>query len=290
MKCYLCPKKCGKDRDETNGLGNCKMPNKLKIAHYELFNFEEPCISINKGSGAVFFSGCNLDCVFCQNYKISQECAGKFFTEDEFIEIIKELENMGAENINLVSPTHYAIQIVEAFKKYKPKVPVIYNCNGYESEEIIKYVAPYVDVFLPDLKYYSQTLSERFSGVSDYFSVAIKAIKLMRGLKPDIYDKNGKILSGVIIRHMILPLCTDDSILVLNKIAEEIPNTQVSLLAQYTPYYKAKEIKNINRKITLREYNKVLDEFNRLGLNGYIQEPSSASEEYIPKFKFMDLG
>ena len=287
MKCYLCPKKCGKERSETEFGGNCKMPTKIKIAHYELFKYEEPCISIGAGSGAIFFSGCNLDCVFCQNSEISQNCKGKYITKEELINIIKELESMGAENINFVSPTHYAPQIVDALKLYKPKVPVIYNTNGYESEEMIEYVAPYVDVFLPDFKYYSCKLSQMFSGVNNYFEVAVKAIKKMRRLKEDLYSSNGKIMQGVIIRHMILPLCTDDSINVLRTIKNEIPNTKVSLLAQYTPVYNAKNIKQINRKITLREYKKVLDEYNNLKLDGFVQELESASEEYIPKFKFI---
>lgn len=287
MKCFMCPQKCGAQRDENVGGGSCGVPYTLKIAHYELFNYEEPCISLNKGSGAIFFSGCNLKCVFCQNYEISTNCAGKLISTDELIEIIKELENSGAENINLVSPTHYAIMIVEALKKYRPKVPVIYNTNGYENISTIEFVAPYVDVFLPDFKYYSCKLSKMFSGVDNYYDVALNSIKKMRELKPDIFDVNGKILQGVVIRHMILPLCTDDSIMVLKTIKNEIPNTKVSLMAQYTPYGRAFEFKAISRKITKREYEKVLAEYNNLNLDGFVQELSSATEEYIPKFKFV---
>lgn len=287
MICNLCPRKCGKERNENAGYGVCQMPNKLKIAHYELFQYEEPCISINKGSGAIFFSGCNLKCVFCQNYEISTNCSGKYITQEEFIDIIKELESGGAENINLVSPMHYVHLIVDALKKYKPKVPVIYNTNAYESEEIIEYVAPYVDVFLPDFKYYSGNISKMFSGAEDYYSVALKSIKKMRQLKSDIFDKNGKCLQGVIIRHMILPLCTDDSIAVLRAIKENVPGTRVSLMAQYTPYGRACEFKAISRKITQREYNKVLMEYEKLGLDGYVQEHSSASKSFIPNFKFI---
>ena len=284
MKCYLCPKRCGKERNENVGQGVCKMPIKLKIAKYQLFNYEEPCISVGKGSGAIFFSGCNLNCVFFQNYEISIRASGKFYTEDEFINIIRELEDMGAENINLVSPMHYAAQIASALKKYKPKVPVIYNTNSYESEENIKMLSSYVDVFLPDFKYYSSKISNMFSAVPDYFEVALKSIKLMRQLKQDIYDANGKILQGVLIRHMILPLCTDDSIKVLEVIKNEIPNTKVSLMAQYTPYGRANEFKAINRKITAKEYNKVLNKYNELGLDGYTQELESSSTKYIPNF------
>lgn len=286
MFCNLCPKKCNLERNETIGLGVCGMPTTLKIAHYGLFGYEEPCISLNKGSGAIFFSGCNLKCVFCQNYDISTCKKGQEISILQLVEIFKELENLGAENINLVSPMHYAMQIVEALKIYKPKVPVIYNTNAYESVNIIKYVAPYVDVFLPDFKYVSSKISTMFSNTPDYFDIAFESIKTMRSLKQDIFDGE-KILQGVVIRHMILPLCTDDSIQVLNKIKTYIPNTRVSLLAQYTPCGEANKYKQINRKITKREYDKVLNVYKELELEGYIQDLSSASKEYIPNFKFI---
>lgn len=285
MICNLCPRNCGVDREKV--LGFCNMKSTLKIAHYELFKFEEPCISVGKGSGAIFFSGCNLNCVFCQNYDISTCGKGKEFSILEFIDIIKELENAGAENINLVSPMHYALQIIEALKIYKPKVPVIYNTNAYEKVEVIKALANYVDVFLPDFKYVSGNLSKRFSNAEDYFDVALSAIKTMRKLKQDKY-MGDKIVEGVIIRHMILPLCADDSIAVLKNIKQNFPTTKVSLLAQYTPYGKACEIKQIARKITKREYNRVLEQYINLGLDGYVQDLSSATCDYIPKFKFID--
>lgn len=288
MLCNLCAKKCNKERTEVLAEGNCHMPLKIKIAHYELFQYEEPCISINKGSGAIFFSGCNLDCVFCQNYEISEKCKGKFITTDEFIEIIKELEAKGAENINLVSPTHYALAITQALKKYKPKVPVIYNTNAYENIETIKMVAPFVDVFLPDFKYYDDAIATRFSGAKNYYNIALNAIKCMRELKLDVFDETGKILQGVIVRHMVLPLCTNDSIKVLNRISKELPNTKVSLLAQYTPCGRASEFKEINRKITKREYEKVLTCYYNLNLTGYVQDLTSATKDFIPKFRFCD--
>ena len=288
MICNLCPKKCGAEREATFGVGNCKMPSTLKIAHYELFMYEEPCISLKKGSGAIFFSGCNLDCVFCQNHKISHEGCGKLISVCDLVDIFKKLEEIGAENINLVSPMHYAMQIVEALKLYKPKVPVIYNTNAYESEEIISYVAKYVDVFLPDFKYHSNKLAKMFSGADDYFDVAIKSIKKMRELKVDRYDADGKILEGLIIRHMILPLCTDDSCDILKIIKQEIPNTKVSLMSQYFPCYRAGKFKQIDRKITKREYDKVLDFYIELGLDGYVQGLDSADDFFVPKFKYID--
>lgn len=263
------------------------MPLKIKIAHYELFKYEEPCISLNKGSGAIFFSGCNLNCVFCQNYEISSNNKGKFISVQELSNIFKELEQNGAENINLVSPTHFALQIVEALKLYKPKIPVIYNTNSYENLETIEFVAPYVDVFLPDFKYFSNDLAIKFSDANNYFNVALNSIKLMRKLKPDVFAQNGKMLQGVIIRHMILPLCTNDSIKVLETIKKELPNTKVSLLAQYTPYGNLENHKEINRKITKREYSKVLNKFIDLGLDGYVQDLTSSNEKFIPKFKYI---
>ena len=179
MLCNLCAKKCNAERTEQKACGQCGMPQTIKIAHYELFKNEEPCISLNNGSGAIFFSGCNLSCVFCQNYEISALKKGKEITIKQLVDIFKELENLGAENINLVSPTHYALQIVEALKLYKPKVPVIYNTNAYENIETVEYVAKYIDVFLPDFKYFDSNLSSSFSGVNNYFDVALRAIKRM---------------------------------------------------------------------------------------------------------------
>lgn len=287
MICNMCAKKCNALRDKNSACGQCGMPQTLKIAHYQLFKSEEPCISLNKGSGAIFFSGCNLNCVFCQNYEISALKKGKEISISQLAQIFKELETLGAENINLVSPSHYALQIVEALKLYKPKIPIIYNTNAYENVETIQYVAKYVDVFLPDFKYVDSNLSKMFSNVSDYYVVALRAILKMRELKQDVFAENGKILQGVIIRHMILPLCIKDSCDVLKTIAEHLPNTRVSLMAQYTPFAKAKEIKQINRKITKREYQTVLNEYNRLGLDGYVQDLTSATTDYIPKFKFI---
>lgn len=287
MICNLCPKACGAQRNEIEGSGCCGLGTKFKIAHYGLFMYEEPCISLNKGSGTIFFCGCNLKCVFCQNHEISAELRGKFISEDEFISIIKKLEDMGAENINLVSPMHYAMQIVTALKKYKPKVPVIYNTNAYENPSVIEFVSPYVDIFLPDFKYYDNNLAQRFSGVDDYYNTALKSIKKMRELKKDKFDENGKMIEGVIIRHMILPLCTNDSIVVLNTIKNEIPDTLVSLMAQYTPLHLSDKYKEINRQITKREYDKVLDSYLELGLCGYVQELKSAGKCYVPKFKYI---
>ena len=281
MKCNLCPKKCNVDR--TINKGCCGESSTIKIAKYCLFDLEEPCISGKNGSGAIFFSGCSLRCVFCQNYDISSLHYGKEITPKELADIFKQLESMGAENINLISPTHFANGIIEALKIYKPSIPIVYNTHGYESLETLKKLMPYIDVFLPDLKYVDSTLSKKYSGCYDYFTVASKAIKFMRESKQDVFE-NGIIKQGVIIRHLILPLCTFDSIDALRWIKENLSNTKVSLMAQYTPYGKAKDFPEINRKITKREYEKVVNAYLDLELDGYVQDRESSGTKFIPSF------
>lgn len=283
MNCNLCPRKCGINRDINKGV--CGATNKLKIAKYSLFFYEEPCFCGEKGSGAVFFSSCSLKCVFCQNYEISTLNNGKEITVEKLAEIFKELEEMGAENINLVNPTHYVFQIVEAFKIYKPKIPIIYNSHGYENIETLNYIAPYIDIFLPDFKYFSNNSSKMFSNCCNYVETTKQAILHMRSLKLDKIE-NGIMKSGLLIRHMIMPLLTNESIQILEWIHKNMPNTKVSLMAQYTPYAKACEYKQINRKITKREYKKVVDMFIEYNLDGYVQDMDSASTIYIPKWDY----
>ena len=282
-KCELCPRKCQVDR--TNSLGFCGADEKIKIAKYSLFEFEEPCISGKGGSGAIFFSHCSLKCVFCQNYEISALGKGKEISISELADIFKELETIGADNINLVNPTHYVEQIIEAIKIYRPNIPIIYNTHGYENLKTLQKIEPYIDVYLPDFKYESSTLSFRYSKAKDYSEKTKQALLFMRNSKRDVFV-NGMIKHGVIVRHLILPLCTNDSISVLEWVKQNMPHTKVSLMAQYTPYAKACEYKEINRKITKREYDKVLNKFLELGLDGYVQDLSSASEKYIPLWKY----
>lgn len=283
MKCFLCPRKCGIDRDKS--VGFCGSTREIKIAKYCKFFYEEPCISTKGGSGAIFFSGCSLKCVFCQNYEISSLNQGKIISVQQLADIFKELEQSGVDNINLVNPTHYTDGIIQALKFYKPNVPIVYNSHGYENIQTLKKVANYVDVFLPDFKYMSNQTAKKYSNCSNYPAVATKAIQCMRELKQDVYDGE-KIKSGLIIRHMIMPLCSDESISILNWIKEKMPQTKVSLMAQYTPYAKACKYNEINRKITKREYQKVVNKFLELGLNGYIQDRESAKELYIPKWDY----
>ena len=281
MNCNLCPRACNIDRSVTAGY--CKV-NKLVVSLAMLHYGEEPCISGSEGSGTIFFAGCNLRCVYCQNCEISSEVYGKEITVERLSQIFYELESKGANNINLVTPSHYVNEIIEALKIYKPKIPVVYNTSSYDKVETIELLSEYVDIFLADFKYYSSELSLKYSGAKDYFEVCSKAIKKMRELIPqDEFDSEGKMKKGVIIRHLVLPNSTSDSVKVLSYIAENFPNTLVSIMGQYTPKYKACNFSEINRPLKPLEYKMVLKCAEKLGLNGYSQDLSS-SGEYIPTF------
>lgn len=281
--CNLCPRKCGVDRSKN--IGFCGVGNTIKVAQASLHFWEEPIISGTRGSGTIFFSGCNLKCVYCQNHKISHEAFGAEITPHRLAEIFKELEAKGAHNINLVTPTHYVDGIVEALKIYTPAVPIVYNTSGYDSVETLKKLKGYVQIYLTDLKYFSKDLSKNYSGVSNYFEVATAAISEMLSQQPKNVIRGGLLRQGVIIRHMVLPNCSGDSVKVLDWISEHCPKAIVSLMGQYTPCYKAKHLPEINRKITPLEYKRVIAYFNAKGLkNGYCQDLDSATEDYIPPF------
>lgn len=284
MNCNLCPRKCNINR-EVN-VGFCGVTNTVKVARAELHYWEEPIISGNKGSGTIFFSGCNLKCVYCQNHNISKNAFGKEITVLRLSQIIKELEEKGAHNINLVTPSHYVPQIVEALKIYKPKIPVVYNTSGYDSLKELKMLEGFVDVYLTDLKYYDSSLSQKYSGAVDYFDVATVAIKEMVRQQPKNIIENGLIKKGVIIRHMVLPTYYKDSFTVLDWIKNNLgEQTIVSVLGQYTPCFNAEKYEEINRKIKPLEYKLVINHFNKIGLkNGYLQSLESADENYIPPF------
>ena len=290
QKCEICPHKCKIDRTK-NQVGRCKSKDTVKVAIASIHNFEEPCISGRNGSGTVFFSNCNLSCEFCQNYEISQQGLGKEISIERLAEIFIEQQLRGADNINLVSPTSYAVQIIEAIKIAKNnglKIPIIYNTNGYENVETLKLLEGYIDVYLPDLKYAENDLAKKYSKIENYFEIATSAIKEMyRQVGENEYDENGIIKAGIIIRHLILPNHTENSKKVLKWIAENMPkNITVSVMAQYFPTYKAKEIKDINRKITKYEYQKIENYLYSLDLeNGYIQEMGNNEEIYVPKWK-----
>lgn len=286
--CNLCPRKCGINRDVQTGF--CKCSSVVKIARAALHFWEEPCISGTNGSGTVFFSGCTLKCCFCQNMKISNECFGKEISVNRLSEIFLELQEKGAHNINLVTASQYLLQVIEALDMIKTKlhIPVVYNCGGYESIEAIKLLNGYVDIFLPDLKYFSSELSQKYSKAEDYFEIASAAIKQMiEQTGNPRFDDNSMMLKGVIIRHMVLPGARKDSIKLLNWMNENLPKGKylLSLMSQYTPYTQNDKYKELNRRITTFEYESVVDEALKLGLtDGYMQEKSSAKEEYTPPF------
>ncbi|MDE6762329.1 MAG: radical SAM protein, partial [Oscillospiraceae bacterium] len=247
-----------------------------------------PCISGTRGSGTIFFSCCNLKCCFCQNYKISHEKYGKDISETRLAEIFLELQQQGAHNINLVSPTPYVPQIISSLDMCQGKleIPIVYNTGGYERIETLKMLDGYVDVYLPDFKYYDNALGEKYSSTENYFETVTAALKEMYRQTGPCRIEDGIIRRGMIIRHLALPSNRDDSVRILEWIAKNFPQNDilVSLMSQYTPFYKSLEHKEISRRISTFEYNYILDKAADLGLNGFMQERSSAREEYTPDF------
>ena len=284
MICSICPRHCNVDRSVS--LGFCQSPDNFRVARAALHFWEEPCISGKEGSGTVFFSGCNLKCVFCQNNEISAENKGVEISDDKLISIFENLISQGANNINLVNPTHYAKRLAKVLGRWKSPVPIVYNSSGYEEVETLKALDGLIDIYLPDLKYIRVEKAMRYSKAADYFEKASAALLEMRRQVEDKFD--GDIMkSGMIIRHLILPQNTNSSIAVLDFIKSNFPNTFVSLMAQYTPCGDLSEFPEINRKITKREYEKVVNyaldnSFDKL----FIQELSSADKSFIPKFDF----
>lgn len=284
--CNACPRKCNVERNiDEFSRGFCKMPYNAVLARASLHLWEEPVISGERGSGAIFFSGCNLRCVFCQNYEISHENFGKQVSKSEFIDIVKNLENQGAHTINLVNPTHFVPFIKEVFSEYKPSIPVVYNTGGYDDVESIRSLQGLIDVYLPDLKYFDCDVSKKYSNAENYFEKAFKAVLEMQRQVGKSVIKDGIMQKGLIIRHLVLPKNTDQSIKILRWIKDNLPiDTYISLMSQYVPYVKT-EYKELNRRIVTAEYQKVIDEFERLGFeNGFMQERSSAQTDFIPKF------
>lgn len=289
-KCKICPHNCGVNRLNGN-IGRCKSNGNIKLAMASIHNFEEPCISGENGSGTVFFSNCNLNCVFCQNYKISQQGLGREISIEELAEIFIDEQNKNAENINLVTPTMYVYHIIEAIKIARNKglkIPIVYNSNGYENVETIKKLKGYIDIYLPDLKYYDDDLAFKYSGVKNYFENATSAIKEMYNqVGSPVLDENGMMKKGLIIRHLVLPNNLQNSKDVLKWINDNIDkNVFVSVMAQYFPTNKAKDFPEINRKLTKEEYEEIENYLYSLDLdNGYIQELGEHEEEYVPDFE-----
>ena len=281
--CTLCPRRCGVDRSVKKGY--CGQGVSPRVARAALHFWEEPCISGTRGSGTVFFSGCTLGCVYCQNWEISHEGKGAEITPRRLSEIFRALEDQGAHNVNLVTATPFAPQILDALEIYCPAIPILWNTGGYETVETLKMLEGAVDIYLPDLKHVSPRLSRLCVGAPDYFDVASQAIlEMCRQTGPARYDENGILQRGVIVRHLILPGCTVDSCRVLDFIAEALPTgTPVSLMRQYTPIPQC-QVKGLDRRITDQEYGRVLAHFSALGLTGFAQEKESAEREYTPPF------
>ncbi|MDO4267846.1 MAG: radical SAM protein [Eubacteriales bacterium] len=291
--CRLCPRMCGANRQLSPGF--CQAPAGIVAARAALHHWEEPCISGTRGSGTVFFSGCTLRCCFCQNYKISRETFGRSISPGRLSEIFLELQQQGAHNINLVTATHYLPWILPALDMVRGRlsIPVVYNCGGYERLETVQALKDYVDIWLPDLKYQDSRLSGSLSQAPDYFAVASRAIRQMIDQTgPPVFDRDGLMKRGVIIRHLVLPGHRDDSIRLLQWMAAGLPADQfyISLLSQYTPYEAISDFPELNRRITSYEYEKVLDAALELGLDhGFMQKKSSAREEYTPPFELQGL-
>lgn len=293
-KCNMCPHKCGVNRLEGK-VGFCKAGKNVKVALASIHKFEEPCISKINGSGTVFFSNCNLNCAYCQNYEISQLGKGKEVTIEELANIFINLQNNKVNNINLVTPTIYALQIKEAIIKAKEKglhIPIIYNSSGYENVDTLKELKGYIDIYLPDFKYSNDEIGKKYSNISGYFTNTSKAIlEMYKQVGNPIFDNNGIIKRGVIIRNLILPNNVNNTKKILLWIKDNIgKEAYVSIMAQYFPTNRANEFNEINRKISRRELNSVENYFYSLELqNGYIQDLGKHEEEYVPHFD-LDLG
>ncbi|MCC8042507.1 MAG: radical SAM protein [Oscillospiraceae bacterium] len=285
--CRICPRKCGADRQSS--VGFCGAGKNPRVAKAYLHMWEEPCISGTRGSGTVFFSGCSLKCCYCQNYKISAESFGADISPKALGDIFLRLRDKGAHNINLVTPTHYIPQIIIALDsvKHRLDIPIVYNTGGYDSVSSLKLIDDYIDIYLTDIKYRSSVLSKKYSDAEDYFDVASAAAEFMISQKgKPVFDESGLMKSGVIIRHMVLPSCRRDSEDILDYIHSEFGcgSFLLSLMSQYTPFYRSSEHKEINRRISTYEYECVVEKARELGFEGYMQERSSAKEEYTPDF------
>lgn len=283
----MCPRRCGTNRETDNGFCGEKS---LRVSHVMLHHWEEPIISgaeTDAGSGTIFFTGCNLKCVYCQNHEISRNGEGLRVSVGELVEIIKDLENAGALNINLVTPTHFTDEIIEALKLYKPQIPIVWNTSGYEMPKTIERLKGFVDVFLTDLKYYDHNLSKKYSKAENYFEYASKSVIAMREIVGEDEIKDGLIKKGIIVRHMVLPNNSSDSVKILEWIKENLgTQTIVSIMNQYTPCADVKDYPEINRRVSPLEYKRVVNKAISLGFNTiFTQDNASASTEYIPSFK-----
>ncbi len=286
MICNLCPRKCGAHRGKSDNIGGyCGMGTMPRVARAAPHYFEEPFISGVRGSGTVFFSGCSLGCIYCQNEEISHNKFGEDISVERLAHIFRELVDIGVHNINLVTPTHYSFAIKEALDIYRPPVPIIYNTSGYELAEVLCSLQDYIDVYLFDFKYMSGDNAFRYSNAKDYPEVAKSALLEAYRQKPECIIENGLIKSGVVIRHLLLPMATNDAINIFDFVNKNAPGAFFSIMSQYSPIGVAKYTSPIDRRVTKREYEKVLLHITESGFNNcFFQELSSADERFIPNF------
>ena len=289
LNCKLCPRGCGADRSTSKGF--CGESNILRVARASLYMWEEPPISGKNGSGTVFFSGCNLGCIFCQNHEIAHDHKGKEITPENLAEIFLALQEKGAANINLVTAVHFVPHVIAALDIAKPKglsIPIVYNSSGYESVETLRLLRGYIDIYLPDYKYRSSVLAERFSKAKNYPEIAEHALyEMVSQTGSCVFDENGMIKKGVIVRHLVLPGHTDDSMAVLEYLHQTYGDTiYISIMNQYTPVKKYEAYPELSRKLTTYEYGKVIKFAEKIGIrNGFIQSGETAKESFIPSFE-----
>ena len=290
MKCKLCPRGCNVDRDGGE-IGYCGETSKIRVARTSLHQWEEPCITGKYGSGTVFFSGCSLKCIFCQNHNIADSSVGQVFTTQQLAEAFLRLQENKASNINLVTAGHYVKQIVPAIELAKEQglhIPVVYNSSAYETVESLRMLNGLIDVYLPDCKFFSAEISENYAKTKDYFDVASKAIdEMVNQVGTPVFDeKTGNMIKGVIVRHLVLPGHTKDSMAILKCLHETYGNQIfISIMSQFTPVIRQEKYLNLNRTVTKREYRKVLEYALLLGVeNAFIQEGDAAKESFVPEF------
>ncbi len=285
MECRLCPRNCGALRTETQGSGFCRLPEGMRIARIQPHLWEEPPISGTRGTGAVFFSGCTLRCAYCQNADISHRNLGRDFTPQQLADSLRRLVDAGVHSISFITATPYVEKILETLDIYRPPVPLVWNTSGYETLETLRRLNGVVDVYLPDLKHFSQAMGQLCARAADYFAVTGAAIKEMcRQTGPAVYDEDGLMRRGVLIRHLILPGLTSESMALLDWVKDSLPaGTPVSLMRQYLPCNQV-DIPGLNRTITPREYRRVRDHMLALELPGFLQEATSASADFVPVF------
>ncbi len=290
MICNICPRECGVDREKEKGF--CGMPEKFKVARAALHFWEEPFLSGKSGSGTVFFSGCNLRCAYCQNNSISTGGFGEEVSDRRLMELFDSLIEQGAANINLVTPTHYASRLEKLLREYKSPVPVIYNCGGYEKVETLKRLEGLIDIYLPDIKYIDSERAKKYSGAPDYFTYASVAIgEMLRQTGKAVFGSDNMMKKGTVIRHLVLPKNTNQSIRIIDWLRENVPNdTYISMMSQFTPVVYSDRYSELNRKITKREYDKVVSHLIESGFeNVLIQTGEAAKESFIPDFDLTGL-